>query len=199
MIAEWVSLTRECPRRSGCERSEQRGGVLGWGGSGKLLAVTAEREPGEGYCLGVCPGVLRAPLLPNPPLSPTRVTEPWIAFCPPLQPAHGRGRLGPSLCRAGSCPFSPGLCRLLPASPPRGSPLTGLSAGPRTRPHLPSPAGRCTSLQGPFPPPAAALSAWPSSPLPAPWGLGSLKPAEHCPGTSLLSPGHPHGRLVFVF
>lgn len=55
---------------------------MGWGGSGKLLAVTAEREPGEGYCLGVCPGVLRAPLLPNPPLSPTRVTEPWIAFCP---------------------------------------------------------------------------------------------------------------------
>lgn len=137
--------------------------------------------------MGGCPGVLRAPLLPNPPLSPGASTSATptshrtvdSTLCSPPQPAHRRGRLGPSLWRAGSCPLSPGL----PASPPCGSPLTGLSA---TRPGhaltYPALATGAPPLQGPFPPPAPALSAWPSSRLPDPWGLGSLKPADRCPG-----------------
>lgn len=72
------------------------------------------RSGGGGCCLGVCPGVLRAPLLPNPPLSPgasasatPTVTEPWIASCalPHSQPIAEGGWVPP--CAACSQPPLP--------------------------------------------------------------------------------------------
>lgn len=182
-IAEWASLTRECPRRSGCERSEQRGGAA-------LvlrcflfpLAVRPEQERGGGaawesvqgsseplcFLTHLCPQAL-PPLPPSqsqnrgqhPVLSPTVSPLPRAAGSLPVPPASSL----PSLWES---PHWPVCNTAKPWAEDTPSPTQ-----PCRQVHLLS---RVPS------PPAPAVSAWPSSPLPAPGGLGSLKPADRCPG-----------------